>query len=67
MSGTKEIIRYPELKSRYGIDFTFDHICRLSKAGKFPPKLKLSYRSVAWRVADVEDWLDKCQVDGGAK
>jgi predicted DNA-binding transcriptional regulator AlpA len=61
----KEFIRYPELKSRFGIPFTFQHCSRLADDGKFPPKVKLSYRCVGWFVADIETWLAAHQA--GAK
>jgi predicted DNA-binding transcriptional regulator AlpA len=56
-TGGAEFIRYPELRPRYGIPYSFEHCCRLAAAGKFPPKLKLSYKCVGWLAADIERWL----------
>lgn len=28
------------------------------KAGTFPPPVRIGARAVAWRVADVEQWLE---------
>jgi predicted DNA-binding transcriptional regulator AlpA len=53
----RRIVRYPELKSEFGIDWTFQHVSRLSRAGKFPPKVVLGYRSVGWFADAVEGWL----------
>jgi prophage regulatory protein len=34
---------------------------RLISMGKFPVPLKLSNRSVAWRLAEVEAWVESRQ------
>ena len=34
------------------------HLYALVKDGKFPKPLKLGSRSVAWRVEDVEAWIE---------
>jgi predicted DNA-binding transcriptional regulator AlpA len=33
------------------------HVCRLVVAGLFPKPLQLGSNLVAWRLADIEDWL----------
>jgi predicted DNA-binding transcriptional regulator AlpA len=45
------------LRPEYGIVFSDQHLDRLTKAGKFPEKLKISYRCVGYRRADIEKWL----------
>jgi predicted DNA-binding transcriptional regulator AlpA len=65
---SQEFIRYPERKARYGIPYTFEHLCRLCSDGKFPAKVKLSYRCVGWFAADIEAWLaEHHQTATGAK
>ena len=49
------LYRYRDLKAR-GITFTPKHIRTLERAGKFPRRLALGERSVAW-VADEVDAL----------
>ena len=34
------------------------HLYALVKDGKFPKPIKLGARSVAWRVEDVEAWIE---------
>lgn len=34
-------------------------IYQLVKDGDFPPQIKLSRRRVAWRVDDLNEWLEK--------
>lgn len=34
------------------------HLYALVKGGKFPKPIKLGARSVAWRVEDVEAWIE---------
>ncbi|MGZ5056251.1 MAG: helix-turn-helix transcriptional regulator [Methylobacter sp.] len=33
-------------------------IYSLTKAGAFPPPLRLSERRIAWRTEDVDNWLN---------
>ncbi len=51
------IVRHPDLKVKFGIDWSFEHCSRMSKLGKFPPKVKLSYRCVGWFENDLKRWL----------
>jgi prophage regulatory protein len=39
------------------IPFTRQHVLRLEKAGKFPRRLKLGQRRVAWVYAEIEAWI----------
>lgn len=52
------IYTYPELRDRFGISYSRDHIRRLVRAGLFPaPAMKLSPRLNAWRERDLREWL----------
>jgi prophage regulatory protein len=57
MTNYREVVRYPELKQRYNVPFSFEHLCRLEKQDRFPRRLKLSYRCVAWYADEIEAWL----------
>ena len=30
---------------------------RWERDGNFPPRIKIGHKTVAWRIADVENWL----------
>lgn len=47
-----------ELKSVYGIPYSFQHIARLEKAGKFPKRMQLGPCRVAWYAHEVEAWIE---------
>lgn len=36
-------------------------IYRLVAAGEFPPQIRVSKQRVAWRAADIEAWIQRCQ------
>jgi predicted DNA-binding transcriptional regulator AlpA len=59
MSTPKKIIRHPELKPRYGIDYSYQHCSRLGAIGRFPKKVRLSYRCVGWFEDEIEAWLEE--------
>lgn len=54
---TRKLLTYPQLREEKGIPYTAEHLARLEKAGRFPSKLKLSYRQVAWFEDEIDDWL----------
>jgi prophage regulatory protein len=39
-------------------------IYNLEKSGKFPKRIALTSRSVAWEIAAVEDWIRKRKESG---
>ena len=45
------------LKTIYGIPYSHQHIARLEKAGKFPPRIQLGPCRVAWYCSAVESWI----------
>jgi prophage regulatory protein len=52
-----DLIRKHELAQRLGINrWTLMRWCR---EGKFPPPIRLSDIVIAWRVSDVEAWLQQ--------
>lgn len=40
-----------------GIPYSFQHIARLEKAGKFPRRVQLGACRVAWRYTEVRAWV----------
>ena len=49
------LIRLPEVLRRVPLSRT--RIYELVNDGRFPRPIKLSERAVAWRSADVEQWI----------
>jgi prophage regulatory protein len=56
--GFDRFVRYNELKD-YGIPFSRQHLTSLEEQGRFPKRVKLSERVVAWRLSDLRDWMAK--------
>jgi prophage regulatory protein len=51
------VISWRELSEM--IPFTRQHVLRLEKAGKFPRRLRLGQRRVAWVYAEIEAWIEE--------
>ena len=54
---TQKLVSKKELKSVYGIPYSFVHIARLERAGAFPKRVQLGQCRVAWLAEEVEDWI----------
>ncbi|WP_284669201.1 MULTISPECIES: helix-turn-helix transcriptional regulator [Photobacterium] len=50
-------IREKERRSITGISRT--HAWRLERQGLFPKRIKLGIRCVAWKLSELQDWIDK--------
>jgi prophage regulatory protein len=50
-------VSYPGLKD-LGIPFTRVHLNRLISAGKFPAPVALSTQRIAWKIGDIEAWIE---------
>ena len=61
----KQLVSKKELKTVLGIPYSFQHIARLEKAGKFPKRLRLGQNRVAWLRSEVEAWIDEKLADRG--
>lgn len=50
------LVRRPEVEALTGLPKStlYDYL----QAGTFPPPVKLSARSVAWRLSEVQAWID---------
>jgi prophage regulatory protein len=49
------LLRRPSIQARTGLSKTT--LYRLMKAGEFPRPVVIAKRAVAWRAADLSDWL----------
>lgn len=54
-----ELLRMPDVLEL--IPLSKGSIWRLIREGRFPAPIKLGVRSVAWRMADIQTWLDQRQ------
>ena len=57
MVNQKQLVSKKELRSVYGIPYSFQHIARLEKAGHFPKRMQLGANRVAWLCIEVEEWI----------
>ena len=58
MLNQQKLVSKKELKSVYGIPYSFQHIARLENAEQFPKRLQLGANRVAWLCIEVEDWIN---------
>jgi len=53
----ERLIKWPVLKIM--VPYTRQHILRLEKQGKFPKRIKIGDRSVAWDYWEIVTWIEK--------
>jgi prophage regulatory protein len=58
MTYTK-LVSKKELKSLFGVPYSFQHIARLELAGHFPKRIQLGQCRVAWIANEVQAWVDE--------
>jgi prophage regulatory protein len=60
-------IRLPTVLARIGISRST--LWAWTRAGKFPPPVKIGPRAVAWRAREINDWIEARTAEGrgGAK
>ena len=56
---TQKLVSKKELKSIYGVPYSFAHIARLEAAGQFPKRVRLGACRVAWLAGEVQSWIDE--------
>jgi prophage regulatory protein len=56
---TQKLVSKKELRSIFGVPYSFAHIARLEAAGVFPKRVKLGACRVVWIAAEVQDWIDE--------
>jgi prophage regulatory protein len=57
-TGYDPFVRYHQLKPM-GIPYSRQHLTVLEAEGRFPKRVKLSERVVAWRLSEIRDWMAK--------
>jgi predicted DNA-binding transcriptional regulator AlpA len=50
-------VRFHELRDR-GVLLSRRHVNRLESEGKFPRRVKISSKRVAWVCAEIDDYVD---------
>ena len=56
---TPQILRRKQLETHIGLSRS--SIYKMMADGRFPRPIKLGRRSVGWRTAEIERWLDEMQ------
>ena len=56
---TQKLVNKKELKSVFGVPYSFAHIARLEAAGQFPKRVRLGACRVAWVSEEVQVWIDE--------
>jgi len=52
------LILYPDLKKQKGIPYTYHHLVRLERCGKFPARVRLGERRVGWLEAEIDAYIE---------
>jgi len=52
------MVRFPELRARFGIAWTRRHLDQLEAAGKFPRRAKFRLSRSAWVETEVVPWIE---------
>ena len=56
---TQKLVSKKELKTVYGVPYSFAHIARLEVTGQFPKRVRLGACRVAWLSEEVQNWIDE--------
>ena len=56
---TQKLVTKKELRSLFGVPYSFAHIARLEAAGQFPKRVRLGACRVAWLAEEVQSWIDE--------
>ncbi|MDO8878491.1 MAG: AlpA family phage regulatory protein [Pseudolabrys sp.] len=56
---TQKLVTKKELRSLFGVPYSFAHIARLEAAGQFPKRVRLGACRVAWLAEEVQNWIDE--------
>jgi prophage regulatory protein len=59
-------LRFSDLKVQKGLPWSRMHIDRLEKAGKFPRRVRLSSKTVAWSEDEVDSFMQEKLAERGA-
>jgi prophage regulatory protein len=53
------VLGYHDLVGTRGITYTRQHLWRLEAAGKFPKRVKMGDRAIAWVESEIDEYLGK--------
>jgi prophage regulatory protein len=56
---TQKLVTKKELRSLFGVPYSFAHIARLEAAGQFPKRVRLGACRVAWLAEEIQNWIDE--------
>jgi prophage regulatory protein len=56
---TQKLVSKKELRTVFGVPYSFAHIARLEVAGQFPKRVRLGACRVAWVSQEVQAWIDE--------
>lgn len=56
---TQKLVTKKELRSLFGVPYSFAHIARLEASGQFPKRVRLGACRVAWLAEEVQIWIDE--------
>jgi prophage regulatory protein len=54
----RRLVRFPQLKTEYGIPWSRMHVDREEKAGRFAKRVHLGANTVAWWDTEIEEMLE---------
>lgn len=53
-----KFLTYKQLHDDLGLPWSRVHLRRLEAAGKFPRRVRLGYRTVAWNADEIDEWAE---------
>ena len=54
---TQKLVSKSELKTVYGVPYSFGYISQLERDGKFPMRVRVSASEFGWVPEEVEVWV----------
>jgi prophage regulatory protein len=55
----QRLVSKKELKTIFGVPYSFAHIARLEAAGQFPKRVQLGACRVAWVADEIDTWIEE--------
>jgi prophage regulatory protein len=66
-SSTPTIEKYIDQRELLSlIPFSRQHVARLEAADDFPRRINIGLRKIAWRLSDIQTWLEQREALAGA-
>jgi len=53
---TQKLVSKKELKSVFGVPYSFAHIARLEAAGQFPRRVQIAPGTIGWVKSELEEF-----------